>query len=281
MTSHCYWKVLLSCVWLMFSGSFPSFAATYRQVDVPGASATVIYGINSAGQMVGQYLTATGGSGFVFSKGTFTNINYLGTTGDTATGINDQGDIVGYYYTDAVHSFLYRNGQFTPITYPGASSTQVNGINNLGDVVGAYADETGWHGFLLHQEVFTSFDVSGADFTSAFGINDRGIVSGYFHTYCDYHCDIVENFWFYRGQITTGTPTTETYGINNLNQAVGNCNVVRGGTVTACLLTQHHGWDWNYPGMYLTKPYAINDQDVIVGEIEDFSLHAHGFILQP
>lgn len=281
MTSHRYRKVLLPCVSLLFLSSFPSFAATYRQVDVPGSTATVIYGINSAGQMVGQYLTATGGSGFVLSKGTFTNINYPGTTGDTDTGINDHGDIVGYYYTDAVHSFLYQNGQFTSIAYPGASSTQVNGINNLGDVVGAYADETGWHGFLLHEGVFTSFDVPGGDFTSAFGINDRGIVSGYFHTYCDYNCDIVENFLFYERQITTGTPTTETYGINNLNQVVGDCNVVRGGPVTACLLTQHHSWNWNYPGMYLTKPYAINDRDVIVGEIEDFSLHAHGFVLQP
>ena len=173
VTSHRYRKVLLPCVSLLFLSSFPSFAATYRQVDLPGSTATVIYGINSAGQMVGQYLTATGGSGFVLSKGTFTNINYPGTTGDTDTGINDHGDIVGYYYTDAVHSFLYQNGQFTSIAYPGASSTQVNGINNLGDVVGAYADETGWHGFLLHEGVFTSFDVPGGDFTSAFGINDE------------------------------------------------------------------------------------------------------------
>ena len=282
MAIHWHGKVLLPCVSLLFLSSFPSFAANYRQIDVPGSTATIIYGINSAGQMVGQYLTATGGSGFVFSNRTFTDINYPGTTGDTATGINDQGDIVGYYYTDAFHSFLYRNGQFTSIAYPGAISTQVNGINNLGDVVGAYTDQTGgWHGFLLDQEVFTSFDVPGADFTSAFGINDRGIVSGYFHTYCDYNCDMVENFFFYGGQITAGTPTTETYGINNLNQAVGNCNVVRGGPVTACLLAQHHSWDWNYPGMYSTQPYAINDQDVIVGEIVDFSLHAHGFVLQP
>ena len=50
---------------------------------------------------------------------------------------------------------------------------------------------------------------------------------------------------------------------------------MRGGPVTACLLTQHHSWNWNYPGMYLTKPYAINDRDVIVGEIGEAFRSTH------
>jgi len=36
----------------------------------------------------------SGGSGFPYSNGSFTDINYPGTTGDAATGINDRGDSV-------------------------------------------------------------------------------------------------------------------------------------------------------------------------------------------
>jgi len=275
-------KVLLSCVSLLFLSSFASFAATYRQIDVPGSTSTVIYGINSGGQMVGKYSTVTGGSGFVFSNGKFTNINYPGTTGDTASGINDHGDIVGYYYTDALHSFLYHNGQFISIAFPGATSTQVNGINNVGDMVGGYIDKAGhWHGFLLHEGQFTSIEVTGADFISASGINDRGFVVGYSHTYCDGSCDITENFLFYGGHVHEGSLETATYGINNLNEVVGDCNVARGQAFIGCLLTLHSTLYWNYPGMYWTAPNAINDQGVIVGEIEDFSLDKHGFVLRP
>ena len=218
----------------------------------------------------------------MFSSGSFTNINYPGTTSNTATGINDQGDIVGYYYTTAIHSFLYHEGQFTSIAYPGATSTQVNGINNLGDIVGGYVDQAGmWHGFLLHEGVFTPIEVSGADATLAFGINDQGIVVGWFHTYCDGSCDIVQSFLLYGGQVHSARIFTATYGINNLNQIVGDCNDARGANVTGCLLGSHSALYWNYPGMYGTVPCAINDQGVIVGEIEDFSLRTHGFVLQP
>jgi len=282
MTGYWLGRVILSCVSLLLLSSSTSLAATYRQIDVPESTSTVIYGINSAGQMVGQYSTATGGAGFVFSNGKFTNINYPGTTSDTASGINDHGDIVGYYYTNALHSFLYHNGRFISIVFPGATSTQVNGINNLGDMVGGYVDQAGlWHGFLLHQGQFTSIEVTGADYVSALGVNDKGFVVGYFHTYCDESCDITENFFFYGDQVHEGSLETATYGINNLNEVVGDCNVGRGQAFIGCLLTSNSTLYWNYPGMYWTEPNAINDQGVIVGEIEDFSLDKHGFVLRP
>ncbi|HTS06106.1 MAG TPA: hypothetical protein VMP68_11035, partial [Candidatus Eisenbacteria bacterium] len=78
MTGYWLGRVILSCVSLLLLSSSTSLAATYRQIDVPGSTSTVIYGINSGGQMVGKYSTVTGGSGFVFSNGKFTNINYPG-----------------------------------------------------------------------------------------------------------------------------------------------------------------------------------------------------------
>jgi probable HAF family extracellular repeat protein len=290
MKTHCFGmaRIVLRCAPLLCTSllllhALPAAAASYRQVDVPGATNTSIYGINSAGEMVGQYMTETSTNGFLYSNGSFTPINYPGSSDTSTTGINDHGDIVGTYYTDGTHSFLYRNGQFTSIAYPGATSTQANAINNLGDVVGGYVDpsDDSWHAFLLHQGVFTSFEEPGADFTEAYGINEQGVVAGYFHTYCDGSCDIVRGFLFYGGLIHNNAINTELFGINNQNEVVGKCNDARGDDVTGCLFTQDGARDWNYPGMYWTAPTGINDKDVVVGTIAEFSDLTHGFVLEP
>ena len=59
---------------------------------------TVAQGINDEGQIVGYYRDSGGGyHGFLYSHGTYTNINDpLGTFTDP-TGIDDGGVIVGYY----------------------------------------------------------------------------------------------------------------------------------------------------------------------------------------
>jgi uncharacterized membrane protein len=285
MTSHLVCKIPIPlCLSLLFWNALPTFAASYREVNVPGSTYTAILGINSAGDMVGQYIKPSGrGSGFLYSNGSFADINYPGTTSDAATGINDRGDIVGTYYTDSIHSFLYHDGQFTLIAYPGATSTQANGINNAGDIAGGYVDPASkWHGFLLHQGVFISVDVPGANGTEAFGVNNQGVVSGNFATDCDFNCDLIESFLFYRGHLrVVGALNTEIRGINNRNQVVGDCNVVEGGNVTGCLLARHEAQYWNYPGMYSTNPYGINDAGVVVGEIVDYSSLTHGFVANP
>src|SRR2546427_9879475 len=66
--------------------------------DFPGATFTSFRGINTAGDIVGFYATATGvGHGFLLRGGTFTTIDPPGSLGTLALGINDQGDIVGEY----------------------------------------------------------------------------------------------------------------------------------------------------------------------------------------
>jgi uncharacterized membrane protein len=275
-------RILLLCASLLLLNALAVAGPTYRQVDVPGATSTIIFGINSAGQMVGQYMTETRTSGFLYSNGSFTSINYPGSAVTSATGLNDRGDIIGSYYTNAFHSFLYRNGHFTLIAYPGATSTQANGINNLGDIVGGYVDQASlWHAFRLHQGVFTSFEQPGADFTSAYGINNLGVISGYFVTYCDGSCDIAQGFVFFGGKMHTAALNTELFGINDHNEVVGNCNDGRGEIATGCLLTQSRTRNWNYPGMYATAPYGISGTGVVVGEIDDYSDLRHGFVAEP
>ena len=272
------------CVLFLHFLCVASFAVKYRQFDVPGAAYTTILGINSVGEMVGQYyLPNSPATGFLYSNGSFRDINYPGTTDDAANGINDQGDIVGTYYADALHSFLYHDGQFTEIAYPGATSTEASGINDAGDIVGGYVDTASkWHGFLLHEGVFTSIDIPGGEGTEATGVNNQGMVSGYFTSDCDYNCDLIESFVFYQGHLhVIQIQNTWIRGINDRKQLVGDCNVVEGGDVTGCLLTGHKTQDWNYPGMYATAPYAINDSGSVVGEIQDYSNKTHGFVVGP
>ena len=106
-------------------------------VEVPGATATFVYGINNAGAVVGYY-TGTSSSGFVYQNGVFTPLNVPGSGGTVPTAINNLGQVVGYY-SDAsgTHGFKYSNGTFTTIDYPGAQNTYLWGINDNGDISGA------------------------------------------------------------------------------------------------------------------------------------------------
>src|SRR5204862_2508995 len=102
--------------------------------------------INASGQIVGYYnLSPT--RGFLYSNGTYTNIDTGAIQGGTfAKGINDAGQIVGYSYSivfvprpiySKVTGFLYSNGAFTAIDDPSAvgnqniaSGTFAQAINN-------------------------------------------------------------------------------------------------------------------------------------------------------
>src|SRR5262249_59538781 len=76
---------------------------------------TQAFGINDAGQIVGDYADASGAHGFLLSGGVFTTIDEPLANGN---------------------------------------STSAKAINNLGQIVGAYNDATGFHGFLLNGNIF-------------------------------------------------------------------------------------------------------------------------------
>jgi hypothetical protein len=75
----------------------------FQTIDVPGAGVTSAFGINAAGQIVGEY----DGHGFLDVSGSFTTIDVPGASSTGAHGINGAGQIVGVY-TDSggAHGFL-------------------------------------------------------------------------------------------------------------------------------------------------------------------------------
>jgi len=90
------------------------------------------YGINDAGQIVGQY---GGNQAFSYSGGAYTDI---GPANSTATGINNAGQITGNVTTDSgFQGYVYSNGTVTSLTPTNATYSTANGINNNGQIAGS------------------------------------------------------------------------------------------------------------------------------------------------
>jgi len=213
--------------------AFVTRAATLSEynfvgIDVPDSQSTVARGINDRGQIVGQFFPTGGGTGgFLFSHGTYVNIDPQGTHGvGSANGINARGQIVGVAQQAGVsEGFLDTNGTFTSIAVPGALATDAAGINARGQIVGAYTDQPfsnfpgGVHGFLDTDGTFTSVNVPGALGIRANGINDwSGIVGDYFDT--TWHGFLDVEGTFIRLDIA-GAVQTHAQGINDRGQIVG------------------------------------------------------------
>jgi uncharacterized membrane protein len=166
---------------------FLSTKGTFTTMQVPGVTATVAYGINNSGTIVGTYFDAAGSHGFVEKNGSFTTIDVPGAVSTSSMGINNRGQVVGNYFDGSeLHGFLETNEIFTAIDVPGATAgTFPRGINDRGQVVGLFFDSMDTHGFIATNGAFTTIDVpvSGAFSTRVTGINNAGLFVGAYFTF--------------------------------------------------------------------------------------------------
>jgi uncharacterized membrane protein len=102
-------SLLLSAVATTYAASY-----TFTTFDVPGATNTYVYGINSAGQIVGTFLVGR--------------------------------------FPDTLHGFLTDGATFITMDVPGARFTEAHGINLAGEIVGTFLDAKGAHGFVATPE---------------------------------------------------------------------------------------------------------------------------------
>src|SRR5436190_16127525 len=104
---------------------------TFTTIDFPGAILTNAFGINTRGDIVGNYVNADKSDhGFLLSGGQYSTIDFPGATTTEAFTINPRGDVGGVYITAGVtHGFLLSGGQFTTIDFPGAPTAEVGAIN--------------------------------------------------------------------------------------------------------------------------------------------------------
>jgi len=122
-----------------------------------GGSYSIAYGINDAGQVVGQSRTVPGDlRAFLWQNGVMTDLGTLGGTSSSSSrayGINDAGQVVGK--SDS-YAFLWQEGTMynlsdyldNPIS--GWSLRTAQGINSLGQIVGYGCNPSGYiEAFLL------------------------------------------------------------------------------------------------------------------------------------
>jgi uncharacterized membrane protein len=274
---------------------------TFIAIDVPDATYTNPLGINSAGKIVGRYVSAGDGNTHGFlrnSHGEFTTIDFPKANFTVAAGINSRGHIVGQYRLRGEpamvrHGFLLSGGTFTTIDPPGSVFTNALGINSRGDIVGRYCTVLPCtpvvrHGFLLIRGEFFEIDVPGAAGTNAWGINDRGkIVGGYQGTDGKSHV-----YLFSAGEFTTidfpaavdTAPTGDKGGINARGDIVSfycafePCSFDND-SIHGFLLSNGEFTTIDFPGGHATTPFGINARGDIVGPYNDASGHTHGFLL--
>ena len=165
-------------------------AQTYTAIDLgtfPGGSFISAWGINNAGQVVGEAAVASGyAHAFLYSGGTLVDLGALpGGSQSSARAINDYGQIVGasQIASGSLHAFLYDGGTMIDLgTLPGGSSSYALSINGSGQIVGLADTTTGgaYHAFRSSGGRMTDLGtLPGGINCHAFGINDSGQVVGY------------------------------------------------------------------------------------------------------
>jgi len=160
---------------------------TYKTLDVPGATETLINSINDLGDYAGQATNPNThqSEAFLVCDRKVAFITYLGenTYGED---VNNFGEMVGVSLdaTGNAHSFFRsKEGSIQSIAFPGAISTLVVSINDESVVVGSYKDQQGnTHGFLasVYCQSYVSFDVPHAAQTFPGGLNDLGFITGHY-----------------------------------------------------------------------------------------------------
>ena len=122
--------------------------------DPNGAGGTECWGISKSGTIVGDYLNTSGASvGYIYSNGTFTDVNPPKSVDTVVYGVNSSSVAIGYYLDKSGNSygFLFDGKKYTNITIKGGTSTEGFGINDAGD----YTVTTVLSDGLTHSYLYT------------------------------------------------------------------------------------------------------------------------------
>lgn len=182
--------------------AFSESAGVVTPITIPGATASVAFGINDAGAIVGQYTNGAGISpGFLYQNGTLTTLLPIpSATVVNAQGINNHGIVVGFYSINGINQFPFLYNSVThAYSFPARPSTsrtiadglvltQLLGVNDNGIVCGYYQTRNGSQfGFVykIATGKYTFFDapqaapVNGVQITQLVGISNDEIAGFY------------------------------------------------------------------------------------------------------
>jgi hypothetical protein len=142
------------------AGTYLDGSRTYGSFIEDGGNYTsvrgLVAGINSAGEMAGNYdlNDPKSGMGFFDNNGAYQDIDVPGSTNTVVTGLNDSGQVVGYYDTGSSEfGFVEDGGSYATFDPPGSVSSQCVAINSTGVIVGAYFNGVTDVGFVSAPEL--------------------------------------------------------------------------------------------------------------------------------
>jgi probable HAF family extracellular repeat protein len=305
--NHSSRLVVVAAAWAVGAAAAVSGAANmtrsymFTSFGYPGAAGTDARAINGAGQIVGQWRTATGAThGYLLDDGVFRSIEVAGAVGTSAESINDNGIIVGGYSTlasvsgggeetcCALHGLVRTpDNAVLTVDYPapsaGLPSTWLWDISNNGQIVGEYyetemVDSTPVvhiHSFMYDGATFTpiEFPSSSAIQTRAFGINDAGDVVGIYDTGFAWHGYVLRDGHYstFDAPGSDFPNFTTLLDINNRGDIVG---LSQGCSDSSFVFTVKRGFAC-ITGTRHTRPdtfqvYALNDAAQLVGVGDGF-----------
>jgi hypothetical protein len=167
--------------------SFFYSGGTFTNDLVPGATQSLAYNINDAGDIAGQFNDVSNAQhGFLLKGGvggTLTQLDVPGATATVAWGVN-AADTVTVTFTDSAGyteaaTYNSTTQTYTTIDLPGAAFMSAHSINKSGAVVYSWFDLSGgYHGGLFSGGSYYLLDDPGGNGTRADGINDSGIIVG-------------------------------------------------------------------------------------------------------
>ena len=289
-------------------------AGTFKTIDVPGATGTLLAGIDEDNVIAVDYSNGAGAQfGALYRNGTFTLLNdpSAGTglgQGTSPITPKDTGDdknvlrnttVIGFFVDSGnmFHGFVYHAGSFTTIDDPSAGTGSLQGtiaydMASNGTILGEYIDAIGvTHGFLDHNGHFTTVNHPSAGTLPGQGtvldaVNANGVFVG---TYTD-SADVTHGFTLHNGTYTTlNDPSagsaafqgTLTFEINRSGVIAGtytdSSNANHGMTYKAGVWTTLD--DPN--GTMGTTAQGLNDAGQVVGDYHDSTNTQHGYLYTP
>ena len=268
-----------------------AWAQTYKTVDFPGASATLLIGgPNPQGTSVGIEITAGFQHGFTLTAaGQFTVIDPPGSTLTSPNYIDAQDVIVGNFLDSSgvTHGFILYRGHYTTFDVPGALATALSSINSWGEMTGftCLVDPTcetpPYESFTVSPRgEITQFNPFEAPSSFAAGVNLFGTVVG---TYTD-SGGVTHGYELRDGNFTSndfpGSILTFNGGINPQGDIVGFYTDTS--NVTHSFLRVHGAYTgFDPPGATYSNAGGINASGIIVGFYVDSAGVAHGYIRTP
>jgi hypothetical protein len=221
---------------LAFAQTSTSVSFKYAKIAYPGATLTMVNGINNSNVVVGSYFdSADVVHGFVYRQGKFSAVNFPAATATEVQGINDLGDIVGTYQLPGplnFHGFMRHSGVFSTIDDPDATfGTVAFGMSKTGKIVGSYDNA---QGFVFENGAYRTLDapqLKGEPLnTQLNGVNNQGWIAGQVFTR-----GIWRGFWIVNGDLDffepAGAQDSEVTGVNGRGDIVG-CHDAQSGFVS-------------------------------------------------